>query len=272
MQWLYVSLLACLLSIAGPANAAWELFSGEGYCAVTGNYDDDGGTQVSFAQRGEDDFVLLVANDNWTIVEGRRYSLQYLFDDRLFDGEAKGFLDDGLKGFSIGGGGDFANVFARSQRLAILKEDNTVVVIVGLQGTSDAMSKVRACWKEIAARLNRERLAADALAAKRAVIPADPFFDPSEAIPIGNAGRWATNDDYPARAQREEREGSTGFSVKVGADGKVIDCEVTSSSGHADLDQETCKLVMRRARFNVIADGSPVRVYSHTMNWRIPKE
>lgn len=272
MRFLYAIPFVMLLLPPDEANAAWELSSSESHCAVTGKYDDDGDTLVSFAQRGEDDFVLLVANDNWTIVEGRPYPLQYLFDNRLFNGEAKGFQDNGLKGFSIGGGSDFADVFAKSKTLAILKENNSIVVIVGLHGSSVALSEVRSCWKAVSARRDRERLASEALAAKRAIIPADPFFDASEAVPIGNAATWATNDDYPARAQREEREGSTGYRVRVGADGKVLSCEVTSSSGHADLDQETCKAVARRARFNAIPEGSPVRMYSQTMKWRIPRE
>src|SRR3546814_1918850 len=82
------------------------------------------------------------------------------------------------------------------------------------------------------------------------------------ALPIsprGNPGRWATNDDYPARAMREEREGTTGFRVTYNAEGRVTSCDVTSSSGHADLDAETCKLITRRGRFNPAKDraGKP---------------
>src|SRR3546814_9078590 len=76
-----------------------------------------------------------------------------------------------------------------------------------------------------------------------------PTPDLSQAgSPRGNPGRWATNDDYPARAMREEREGTTGFRVTYNAEGRVTSCDVTSSSGHADLDAETCKLITRRGR------------------------
>jgi len=91
----------------------------------------------------------------------------------------------------------------------------------------------------------------------------------------GNPGRWATNDDYPARAQREEREGTAGFRVSVGPDGRVTGCDITSSSGHPDLDQETCKLVTRRARFDpaVDRDGNPTTgSYANRVRWQIPKE
>ena len=105
--------------------------------------------------------------------------------------------------------------------------------------------------------------------------PAPPAPDLSQdGSPRGNPGRWATNDDYPARAMREEREGTTGFRVTYGADGRVTSCDVTSSSGHSDLDAETCKLITRRARFNPGKDraGNPTGgTYSNRIRWQIPR-
>src|SRR6185369_12526666 len=67
--------------------------------------------------------------------------------------------------------------------------------------------------------------------------PPPPRFTPKGAAPKGNPGNWATANDYPSRALREEREGTTGFRVTVGPDGRVTDCQITSSSGSPDLDQ-----------------------------------
>src|SRR6218665_2009918 len=85
--------------------------------------------------------------------------------------------------------------------------------------------------------------------------PPPPRFTPKGATAKGNAASWATTNDYPSRALREEREGTTGFRVTVGPDGRVADCQITSSSGHADLDEATCANVRRRARFNPAMDG-----------------
>src|SRR3546814_10198618 len=63
-----------------------------------------------------------------------------------------------------------------------------------------------------------------------------------------------TPDDYPSRALREEREGTTGFKLAIDANGKVVDCQITSSSGSPDLDAEACKNLMRRARFRPAED------------------
>jgi periplasmic protein TonB len=102
-----------------------------------------------------------------------------------------------------------------------------------------------------------------------------PKFQPKNATPKGNPGNWATPNDYPSRALREEREGSTGFRVSIGTDGKVTDCQVTRSSGSPDLDQATCDNVRRRARFNIATDGEgnpTTGSYASTVRWVIPKE
>jgi periplasmic protein TonB len=95
------------------------------------------------------------------------------------------------------------------------------------------------------------------------------------AVAKGNPGNWANTNDYPSRALSQEREGTTGFRVTVGPDGRVVDCQVTSSSGHADLDAATCTNVKRRARFSPALDdaGNPTTgSYSNRVRWQIPKE
>ena len=105
--------------------------------------------------------------------------------------------------------------------------------------------------------------------------PPPPRFTPTSAVPKGNPGSWATTNDYPSRALREEREGTTGFRVSVGPDGRVTDCQITSSSGHADLDQATCDNVRRRARFAPATDGNgqpTTGSYANRVRWVIPKD
>lgn len=107
------------------------------------------------------------------------------------------------------------------------------------------------------------------------VAPPPPRFQPKGAAPKGNPANWATTNDYPSRALREEREGTTGFRVTVGPDGRVTSCEVTSSSGSADLDEATCANVQRRARFTPAMDGegNPTSgSYSNRIRWVIPKD
>lgn len=104
--------------------------------------------------------------------------------------------------------------------------------------------------------------------------PPPPTGPKKAAQPRGNPGTWATTNDYPSRALREEREGTTGFRVTVGVDGKVTDCQITSSSGHSDLDQAACDNIRRRARFNpAVENGHPVvGSYANRVRWVIPKD
>ena len=105
--------------------------------------------------------------------------------------------------------------------------------------------------------------------------PPPPRFQPKGAAPRGNPGSWATTNDYPSRALREEREGTTSFRVSVGPDGRVTDCQVTSSSGSPDLDEATCANVRRRARFTPAMDGEgnpTTGSYSNRIRWVIPKD
>jgi periplasmic protein TonB len=105
--------------------------------------------------------------------------------------------------------------------------------------------------------------------------PPAPHTPPRQAAPRGNPGNWATTNDYPSRALREEREGTTGFRVSVGPDGRVTDCSITSSSGHSDLDEATCSNVTRRARFSPATDGDgnpTTGSYASRVRWVIPKD
>jgi periplasmic protein TonB len=105
--------------------------------------------------------------------------------------------------------------------------------------------------------------------------PPPPRIQPKAASPKGNPGNWATTNDYPTRALREERAGVTGFRVTVSAEGRVTSCDITSSSGSPDLDEATCSNVSRRARFNPATDGEgqpTTGAYNGRVRWVIPED
>lgn len=92
--------------------------------------------------------------------------------------------------------------------------------------------------------------------------------------PAERAERWIRGDDYPARALREERGGTVGVRLRIDTKGSVADCIVIRSSGHADLDQETCRAMRRRGRFRPALDdrGNIVEGFytPPQVIWRIP--
>jgi protein TonB len=69
-------------------------------------------------------------------------------------------------------------------------------------------------------------------------------------------------------------QGTVHFLLTVDETGAPLTCEVTGSSGSAELDNATCKLVQRRAKFTPAADksGAPtVGYYFNSARWFIPE-
>lgn len=58
--------------------------------------------------------------------------------------------------------------------------------------------------------------------------------------------KWA---DLPPEIREAGTGGTVGVSYDVGLDGRVGRCIITGSSGNADLDQLTCRLIQQRFRF-----------------------
>ena len=77
------------------------------------------------------------------------------------------------------------------------------------------------------------------------------------ATPDG-LSRWSARiqEQYPARAVRDEIEGRVGVRVTVGPNGRVADCSVTGSSGSSILDDAACSGMRNYARFNPALDAA----------------
>jgi protein TonB len=90
-----------------------------------------------------------------------------------------------------------------------------------------------------------------------------------------NLASYASDADYPASAIRAEEQGTTGFRLNVGPDGRVTACTVTSSSGSSALDQTTCRIMRARARFTPARDdhGQPTSdSVAGRIRWVLPDE
>lgn len=102
-----------------------------------------------------------------------------------------------------------------------------------------------------------------------------PAFMPRAARPANARTGWVTTGDYPARDLREGNQGLAGYTLAIGANGKVQSCVITQSSGFAGLDEATCKYVSRRARFEPATgpDGQAMAgSYSGTVRWVMPPD
>jgi TonB family protein len=91
-----------------------------------------------------------------------------------------------------------------------------------------------------------------------------------------NAQSWdVLFSEYPPRALAAGQQGLVGYKVKLDREGYATECEVTKPSGHAVLDEETCRLILNRATFKGVRDSSGRRVTTvaeGTVNWVLPSQ
>lgn len=110
----------------------------------------------------------------------------------------------------------------------------------------------------------------------RPVLPTpkpSPSFATEGARPRNDPARWVSTDDYRGNWIRRELSGQASFKLAITSEGRVSNCTITASSGHSELDEATCALVSKRARFQPARDGSGSAVegsYSNTIIWRLP--
>lgn len=57
-------------------------------------------------------------------------------------------------------------------------------------------------------------------------------------------------ENYPRQAMIDNLQGSVTIQTRVSPEGRASECDVTSSSGHAILDEAACETAIRHARFD----------------------
>lgn len=98
-----------------------------------------------------------------------------------------------------------------------------------------------------------------------------PFKPNRDAQPI-MLQRWVQSDDY--RSNQPFDVGVVRFRLAVSALGRVTACQIVESSGIPRLDERTCKLVQRRARFEPATNANGELIASQweqSVRWQIPE-
>ena len=96
---------------------------------------------------------------------------------------------------------------------------------------------------------------------------------PAIASPRNDPGRWITTNDYRTIWINREWTGTARFELRISASGRVTDCQITRSTGYSALDNATCSLIAKRARFEPATDASGNKVagsYSSSIRWELP--
>lgn len=101
-----------------------------------------------------------------------------------------------------------------------------------------------------------------------------PIAEAIAAKARNSPGEWITEADYKSSWINRGWAGNAGFRLQIGANGRVEGCQITRSTGFAALDEATCALVTRRARFDPARNGAGEKVsgsYSSSVRWQIPE-
>jgi periplasmic protein TonB len=79
-------------------------------------------------------------------------------------------------------------------------------------------------------------------------------------------------DYYPAASLKAGEQGTVGFEVALNRDGKIESCLVTSSSGFPRLDEATCDMIVRTARFRPSEKRGSARIpkLNYFIEWTLP--
>ena len=78
--------------------------------------------------------------------------------------------------------------------------------------------------------------------------------------------------DYPPGAVRQKQQGRVWLELTIDERGRVSECDVQKSSGHALLDRTTCALYRRRARYSPARDAAGKAITAkdqRSVDWRI---
>jgi protein TonB len=92
--------------------------------------------------------------------------------------------------------------------------------------------------------------------------------------PANSAKPMIAREDYPLDAVRNGWEGTAVAELRINTEGRVSACRIVKSTGHKVLDDATCNLFVRRAKFHPAIDefGRPMEdvVVSPPIEWRLP--
>lgn len=88
-----------------------------------------------------------------------------------------------------------------------------------------------------------------------------------------NPHEIVSTSDYPTNSIRAGDEGVTTFEVTLDRDAKATACKIIASSGHSELDDTTCRLVLERGRFELAPGQTKSRQgsrYTNRIRWVLP--
>ncbi len=93
--------------------------------------------------------------------------------------------------------------------------------------------------------------------------------------PLTDPASWVSEDDYPPVAARAGEQGIVAFRLEVDSNGNPTSCGIVDAAASGELQQQTCALLLKRARFRPARDArgrSIAASYTSRVRWKLPED
>ena len=260
-----------------PSVSGWDVVQSDETCGLFQDFEGDGSTSLIVLSGIDGSIGVQLTNQNWSAKEGERYEISFRVNGQVYSGgyvSGIGRKSGDAPGFFAKMSEAFLDDFAKGSGLTVYR-GTTVVDDLSLSGSGAGVAMFRRC----VAFAKAETAVAEREKRRLAHIPTDPFDGGQSAaernqcgsakpVPRDAAPIWVSDADYPALAQREHRQGIVEFKLTIDKAGVPVSCSITKSSGHADLDDATCRLLSRRAKFTETSEGG---TFESKLTWKLPE-
>lgn len=283
------------VALATPATAAdwdsvagWDVYEVGATQCVIGRAFAQADLTFGIIMSVDGEVRVFATGAGWPARAGESVDAMVAFDGKaLVQGPSVGIEQQRNRGFVAAGDAAMLEGFASARQLTVRAGSSVHKEGLPLTGSAAALAQGRRCVSN----LREERgagMAAPVFAqpAQRAPAPyvrARPMTAAVRAPAVQTLASRATprvslasllgDSDYPAAALRAGHEGSTTVRLAIDSRGAVADCDIARSSGSDALDDETCRVFMRKGRFSPARDtaGRPVVSFAQqTVRWQLP--
>lgn len=270
MKFLFPFGIAIAIIAATPARSAipaapagpWTVEYAESMCLLSREYGTgDGKATLGFRPGPMSDHMRLVVLKQDLSSRIERGTAVYRFDDRA-PAEAP-FVSAPVKGKGV----RVVAIDVKRDDLAALSSAKQVLIKAGRVEATLAPRGVGAAMKALTACENDLLVAWGMDPAALASIATHPRAKGSGVM------SFFSTEDYPSEAIRRDEQGTVGFRILVGVDGRVSDCRIIETSGSKILDQQTCNISLRRFQFEPAKthDGRAIASLSFSrVRWVLP--
>lgn len=298
MRRLLAGSASLALLLAAPASATdwdsvggWDVYEVDATRCVVGRvFPEAGGATFGIIMSVHGDTRVFATSGGWSARTGDKLEARVGLDGAiLMAGPATGIEQNDRRGFVTAAGPSFMDRFATAKRLTVQLGVDGRSQTLALAGSAGGLAQGRRCLDNLREERARPGLTAP-FAARGAPTSAPPrmsgasattaFGTPprpavaaSPAVPRGARSSWIEADDYPAAALRSAQEGTVTVKLAISSSGGVAGCDILRSSGSSALDETTCRMIQRRARYRPAFDhdGRPVASFDrHTVRWTLP--